>query len=110
MVVVFGSMISQDINISCVVYANPEPEVYWTFTNSMNIESIINATDSLLEDNVINSTLMLKGVRFEDRGLYNCIAANEYDVVSAQTDVQVIGKCFLTPKWFRSHFLYLSST
>ena len=74
------------------MYADPQPEVYWTFTNSRGVESNINATDSLLQDDVISSTLMLKSVRFEDRGLYKCTAINEYGSVSAETDVQVYSK------------------
>ncbi|KAL5487212.1 hypothetical protein EMCRGX_G019787 [Ephydatia muelleri] len=87
---------------SCFSYANPPPVVWWVFTSnalgsSTNLSNgsyynIATVPDSI----VVNSTLSIYNVQYQDRGQYNCTASNVVGTVSSEATLTVHVKPVVT--------------
>ena len=92
-----------NVTLVCNAIAFPKHDITWMFqmTNTDNARMIVNTSSPdpsmkyIIDDNVDDKnfgTLTITDLRYSDRGIYTCIAANTRGAVSEEAMVNVHGK------------------
>ena len=95
-----------DVTLLCSAVAFPQHNITWMFqrTTTDNVEMIISTSSPdphmkyLINDRVNTAgygMLTITNLQYSDRGIYTCMASNDYGAVSATAIVNVHGKNFV---------------
>ena len=85
---------------TCVSYAYPVHTVMWAFTDALgNTNNLASGSKysitTIPSGAVMNSTLTIYNIQYQDRGQYNCTASNVVGTVSSEATLTVHGKHLL---------------
>ncbi|KAG7267661.1 hypothetical protein CRUP_002029 [Coryphaenoides rupestris] len=81
--------------LTCLVKARPGPTIQWTY--SMMIIRGFSATETQLDEESVNSTLVIPSLHLADRGLYTCTANNFIGNASVTVSVDIRGYSAAAP-------------
>ena len=70
------SLINGDVTLTCTASGIPLPSVMWLDQDS---GTVVPATDMIINDTTIMSTLTLTSLQADDFGSYECTATNMFD-------------------------------
>jgi len=72
-----------NLNLTCIVYGDPLPSVYWMRNGSRDISGAVLTSG--------NTSLVIKNASIEDEGVYTCVTVNRAGNDSQDAAVEVRG-------------------